>query len=475
MDMLRVKGMQIVDSQGRPVWLRGTCVGGWMNMENFIDGYPGAEHSLRATMATALGPAKAQFFFDRFLDYFFAEEDVAFMRQCGATVVRLPLNYRHFERDGDPFHHLESGFDRLDRAVSWCTKHGLYVILDLHAVQGWQNSDWHSDNGNRLSLFWQCPLMQDRFIVLWEEFARRYRGNATIAGYNVINEPVTNTPNGRISDVYDPDWPVMNAVYRRVVSSIRAIDPDHIIFLEGDYYSQRFAGLDAPFAGNLVYSSHNYSAAGFGPGPYPGEINGAHYDRSTQTENFRSREGTQYMLQNDVPLWVGEFGSVYNGASQEVPDRLRAMDDQLSVFEELGAQWTTWTYKDVGVMGWVVTDPESDYMQRIAPILHAKRQLQCDAWIRWLPPSPALLAVRALARLAEETIADPEITPQANERYLAKAALDNYMGLLLQAPYARLFRDLSESEIDRSLQSFAFKNCKPNQGLIDILKKHMSA
>ena len=38
MDLLQVKGNQIVDSQGRSVILRGVCVGGWMNMEDFING-----------------------------------------------------------------------------------------------------------------------------------------------------------------------------------------------------------------------------------------------------------------------------------------------------------------------------------------------------------------------------------------------------------------------------------------------------
>jgi hypothetical protein len=101
--MLRVADGQIVDTSGSPVPLRGTCVGGWMNMEDFIDGYPGSEHGLRAAMADLLGPAKAAFFFERLLDHFFAEDDVAFMKSCGATVVRLPLNYRHFERDATPF------------------------------------------------------------------------------------------------------------------------------------------------------------------------------------------------------------------------------------------------------------------------------------------------------------------------------------------------------------------------------------
>src|SRR5262245_416094 len=100
--MLQVRGDQIVDAAGKAVRLRGYCVGGWMNMENFINAFPGDEHGLRAALAELVGPSQAQFFFDRWLDYFFAEDDVAYLKSCGANVLRLPLNYRHFENDAAP-------------------------------------------------------------------------------------------------------------------------------------------------------------------------------------------------------------------------------------------------------------------------------------------------------------------------------------------------------------------------------------
>jgi endoglucanase len=474
MDILQVNNGKIIDAQGQPIQLRGTCVGGWMNMENFIDGYPGAEHGIRAAMAEVLGQSRAQFFFDRLLDYFLAEDDVRFIKACGATVVRLPLNYRHFEHDAEPFTYLQAGFERLDQVVQWCAKHGLYAILDLHAVQGWQNPDWHSDNANRHALFWHHPHFQDRFIALWEELARRYTGNPAVAGYNVMNEPVTNAPDGRFSDQYVPNWAAINRVYRRVVDAIRAIDPRHIIFLEGDLFSSRFAGLDAPFAENLVYSSHNYNTAGFGPGVYPGTFDGEHWDRKKQMDVFRAQEGTHYTQYHNVPLWVGEFGAVYNGPAAERPDRLRALDEQIDIFEEYGTHWTTWTYKDVGVMGWVELDPESEYMQLIAPILQAKHQLHTDFWMGWLPSTPAKELVRDLARLVEQTVDDASIDPKANQRYLSQAALDCYVGGLIQPAYAKRFKGMSEAELDRVLQSFVFKNCKPHQGLIDVVKGHMA-
>ena len=55
MDMLQIRNGKIVDNAGKPVQLRETCVGGWMNMENFINGYPGSESGLRAALAGELG------------------------------------------------------------------------------------------------------------------------------------------------------------------------------------------------------------------------------------------------------------------------------------------------------------------------------------------------------------------------------------------------------------------------------------
>ncbi len=295
---LSVNGSQIVDSEGRPVSLRGVCLGGWMNLENFINGYPGSEHGLRAAMAEILGASKASFFFERLLDHFITEADIAFIKQQGATVVRIPLNYRHFEADAEPFRYLAGGFARLDRALDWCTQQGLYAILDMHAAPGWQNPDWHSDNANRNALLWEHPHFQERLIRLWTTLAERYRDNPAVAGYDLMNEPVTAAPRGVFSEInYQPAWPAINQLYRRLVEAIRVQDPDHIIFLEGDFFSSLFKGLDEPFADNLVYSSHNYSLPCFGPGPYPGEIRGERWDAARQQQAFEAQEGTVYHAQ----------------------------------------------------------------------------------------------------------------------------------------------------------------------------------
>jgi hypothetical protein len=56
-----VKDSEIVNGRSEIVHLRGFCLGGWMNMENFIIGYPGHESGMRAAVAYVLGDGKARY------------------------------------------------------------------------------------------------------------------------------------------------------------------------------------------------------------------------------------------------------------------------------------------------------------------------------------------------------------------------------------------------------------------------------
>lgn len=97
--LLHVSGTHIVDETGEQILLKGTALGGHLNMENFITGYTGHEHEHRAAMARVLGKEKAAYFFDRFLHYFFTDADAEFFASLGLNCIRVPFNYRHFIDD----------------------------------------------------------------------------------------------------------------------------------------------------------------------------------------------------------------------------------------------------------------------------------------------------------------------------------------------------------------------------------------
>ena len=79
-----------------------------------------------------------------------------------------------------------------------------------------------------------------------------------MAGYNPMNEPA------------DPDHVNLQAWYRRVERAIRAVDPDHILFLDGNTYAMDFSAF-AEVLPNCAYAMHDYATMGFPAGePYVG-------------------------------------------------------------------------------------------------------------------------------------------------------------------------------------------------------------
>ena len=136
-----------------------------------------------------LGDDAYERFFDRLLTAFYGDADAGFLAELGLNCVRIPVNYRHLESDQRPFEIIEDGFRHLDRAVEAGAAHGVYSVIDLHALPGSQNQHWHSDNPTHRALFWEHRHFQDRVVNLWEAIADRYKGNAWVAGYNLMNEP----------------------------------------------------------------------------------------------------------------------------------------------------------------------------------------------------------------------------------------------------------------------------------------------
>jgi hypothetical protein len=136
---------------------------------------------MRAAVARVLGPERAERFFDRLLDCFFAAGDARLLAELGVNCLRLPISYRHFESDAKPFELLEAGFERLDRAIRLCGEHGIYSVIDLHAVPGAQNQHWHSDNPTHVAAFWLHPHFQDRVVHLWEALADRFKDRPELA------------------------------------------------------------------------------------------------------------------------------------------------------------------------------------------------------------------------------------------------------------------------------------------------------
>jgi hypothetical protein len=297
---------------------------------------------------------------------------------------------------------------------------------------------------------------QDRTVNLWEAFATRYRDNPWVAGYNPINEP------------YDPGEALIMPVYRRLVDAIRAIDPHHLIFLEGNRYSQDFHMFGDPWPG-IVYTNHDYADPGFMEGgPYPGVTNGRYYDNEVLEEVFLQR--SEYMLKHNLHIWVGEFGPVYTGDPALDAMRYRLLHDQLEIYRHHKASWSIWLYKDVGLQALTYAAPDSPWMQRVGAFVQKKARLGVDAW------GGREDGVRDIMVPLRETLHREapgwNPGPFGADWYAKRHVSHLLLSEAILPEFAALFEGLSEPEIDELMQSFRFRNCVIRQELSDLLSAY---
>ncbi|MFE4468639.1 glycoside hydrolase family 5 protein [Leifsonia sp. NPDC056824] len=454
---VRTEGSRFLDGWGRPIRFTGVCVGGWLNMENFITGYAANESLMRARVAGVLGADRADRFFERLLGAFYGEADAEFLGSLGMTIIRIPVNYRHLESDADPFTILPTAFEHLDRAIEVSGRHGIYSIIDLHALPGSQNHHWHSDNATHEPHLWQHPHFQDRVVSIWQAIAEHYKDNTWVAGYNLMNEPA------------DETRAAVGPLYRRVFEAVRAIDPDHTVLLDGNTYSTEFDMFDDEPWPNVVYSLHDYVAAGLGRGgDYPGYTDGTYIDAAYAREKFLQR--SEYARRTGTPIMVGEFAPIYTGDERVDAMRRQLLADQLELYREFDVSWTSWMYKDLGRQGLVTVPPESAYRRRFDDFVAKKNRLAADQWgsdrLGGEGVRPVSEAVQAL--MEREF---PNWRPYPWGRFDTVATVLN--NLLFAQPladdYAELFRGLSDDELDALADSFAFEHCVVSESLRDQL------
>ena len=473
---LKVQGTKIVDSNGTPVVLKGTATGGHLNMENFITGYPGHETEHKKVLRSKMGEEKYDFFFEKFYEYFWTEKDAVFFKEeLKLNCLRIPFNYRHFIDDEDDMFKINpNGFKLLDRLVDTCSKHGIYTILDLHAVPGGQNQDWHSDSGIHKSLFWDFKVFQDSMVNLWIELAKYYKDNRWVAGYNPLNEPAV------------ADHSKLVNFYQRVEKEIRKVDPHHILFLDGNTYAMDFRQFPSPLP-NCVYSIHDYAFAGF-PNPEGTLYSGSKEEKSKLETQYQRK--IEYHVQNRVPVWNGEFGPVY--ASKERGDkdvettnnaRYNVLKDQLGVYKQgdpsgdgSPISWSIWLYKDIGYQGLTYVDPESTFYKVLGSYLLEKKRLGLDRWGADIAPEFSKL-YDDLEKHFKDVIPEKYHKalyphPWTVKDYLSRVSRDMLLSQYYQHVYAEILAGLTFDELDEFAASFKIENVKKRGELNEILRNY---
>lgn len=229
--------------------------------------------------------------------------------EWNADVVRIPVHPVWWREAG-----AEQYFEWLDQGVQWASELDLYVIIDWHAI------------GNPLTGIPHRPLYlttREETYYFWHLVATRYRGNPTVAFYELFNEP-TNADGamGRLP------WRDYKTYIEGIIDMLYAIDEEVIPLVAGfDWaYSLEHVRDDPIDFPGIAYVSH----------PYP----------QKREEPWQEKwEADWGFVAETYPVFVTEFGFMAaDAADAHIPviagvSYGEAVTDYMA---EKGISWTAW-------------------------------------------------------------------------------------------------------------------------------------
>ncbi|MDX2678853.1 cellulase family glycosylhydrolase [Streptomyces sp. NY05-11A] len=283
------------------------------------------------------------------------------MRSLGYNTIRIPYSDDIFKSTTVPNSiDFSSGKNAdlqglgslgvLDKLVAYAGQDGLKVILDRH----------RPDAGGQSALWYTSAVPESTWIANLKSLATRYKGQDTVVGIDLHNEP------------HDPacwgcgdtatDW---RLAAQRAGNAVLSVNPDLLIFVEG---VQSFNGVSGWWGGNLmgagqypvqlnvanrvVYSAHDYATSvaqqsWFNDPTFPANMPG-----------IWDKYWGYLFKQNIAPVWVGEFGTTLQATVDQ--KWLAALVSYLRPTSTYGADsfhWTFWSWNpNSGDTGGILKD-----------------------------------------------------------------------------------------------------------------------
>jgi hypothetical protein len=341
--LVRIEGKDFIAPDGRILHIKGISLGNWLMPEGYMFKFEVAKSpgQIYGAFDRLLGQEGAARFWKQYRDTYIAQDDIRFIASVGFNTVRIPLHWNLFMTPDGTM--AGEGWALLDRVLGWVREAGLLAIVDLHAAPGGQTGINH-DDGPGYPLMFYVPRDRDLTVKLWQAIAQRYRGNPTILGYDLLNEPIA--PYHDIATLN----PRLEPFYRRLTEAIRAVDPGRIVFLAAGQWSSSFDMFGPPFAPNLAYTYHSFWAS-------------TKRDSIQRHLNFSERY--------NVPLFLGETG--------ELTDDWNESFRKLHEAHHIG--WSFWTYKNMDSTSTVVSIPRPEGWNEIVAYADGHGQKPSDAMI----------------------------------------------------------------------------------------------
>ena len=344
---LTCRSAQVYDGK-TPVLLRGFGLGGWLLPEGYMwqmEGEYDRPRRMEKLIESLCGAEYAHTFWQNYEERYITREDIEWIASLGFNSVRLPINARrlfHFEAAKAEFQ--TETLQHVDDLIDRCREFGIYVILDMHAAPGGQTGQNIDDSENDQPELFINPVYQDQLCSAWALLAARYADEPVVAAYDLLNEP--------LPDFFCQYNDGVLPLYRRLIAQIRAIDPNHIIMLEGAHWATDFSVLDdmtreEAARDQIVLQFHRYWSA-------PDE---------ESLERYRA-----VARRLDVPLYLGESGE----------NNLDWYTAMFPLCDRLNIGWSFWSYKKMRCKNSPVTFARPAGWDRLMETIRGGLQLNAD-------------------------------------------------------------------------------------------------
>jgi endoglucanase len=273
------------------------------------------------------------------------EDDFRWIRDWGFNFVRLPMDYRFWTDENDPFKFDEEPIEKLDRVIRLGEQYGVHVSLNLHRAPGYCVLDGSPGDLGRFPekrdlLTDQAAL--DAFCHQWTFFADRYKGiSSERLSFDLVNEPKA-TEQRRAGYI---------RVVRQAVAAIRDRDPDRLIVSDGLSYGNEPVPEIADLG--VVQSCRGYRPhelthhrCEWMPGheavpswPLRNEQGQVVYSKANMEQHFS--QWNELALQG-VPIHCGETGCVRRTPNDIM---LHWFSDLLDTLNTFSIGWALWGFR----------------------------------------------------------------------------------------------------------------------------------
>ncbi len=251
---ISVRGKEVIDPAGKPFLMRGTNLGNWLIPEGYMFKFKNisSPRLINEAITELIGPDETRDFWEKYLHTYISEADIHYLKAIGVNSIRIPFSYRMFTReDYLGQNNPDRGFELLDKAISWCKKEGIYVILDMHSAPGGQTGD-NIDDGYGYPFLFKNEASQQLTADIWRRIADHYKNETAILGYDLLNEPIATYFNAAELNPY------LEPVYKKITAAVRSVDKNHLVILGGAQWDSNFKAFGQPFDSKAIYTFHKY-------------------------------------------------------------------------------------------------------------------------------------------------------------------------------------------------------------------------